>query len=135
MVLMMLCALFPAVIFAEETDFGVGDIGTAEIAPSSGVSVYKSPSSMVESNIFPVGTDVNVLEAYVTKNRHYVEATSGLMSGKKGYIDARKGNTNTLKSINITGRVDKTYGDKKAEQEAEKRHSKKPNQNIHTILI
>ena len=72
MVLMMLCALFPAVIFAEETDFGVGDTGTAEIAPSSGVSVYKSPSSAVESNIFPVGTAVNVPEAYVTENRHYI---------------------------------------------------------------
>ena len=36
MVLMMLCALFPTVIFAEETDFGVGDTGTAEIAPSLG---------------------------------------------------------------------------------------------------
>lgn len=118
--LAMLLALFPTVVFAEETDFGVGDTGTAEIAPSSGVSVYKSPNSMVESNIFPVGTAVNVLEAYVTENRHYVEATSGMMKGKKGYIDARKGNTNTLKSINITGRVDKTYGDKKAEQEAEK---------------
>lgn len=135
MVLMMLCALFPTVIFAEETDFGVGDTGTAKIAPSSGVSVYKSPNSMVESNKFPVGTAVNVLEAYVTENRHYVQATSGLMSGKKGYIDARKGDTNTLKSINITGRVDKTYGDKKAEQEAKKRHRKKPNQNIPTILI
>lgn len=28
------------------------------------------------------GTAVNVLEAYVTENRHYVEATSGMMSGK-----------------------------------------------------
>ena len=36
MVFMMLCVLFPAVIFAEETDFGVGDTGTAEIAPSLG---------------------------------------------------------------------------------------------------
>ena len=116
----MLYALIPSAIFAAETDFGVGDMGTAEIAPSSGVSVYKSPNSMVESNKFPVGTAVNVLEAYVTENRHYVEATSGMMKGKKGYIDARKGNTNTLKSINITGKVDKTYGDKKAEQEAKK---------------
>ena len=74
----------------------------------------------MESNKFPVGTAVNVLEAYVTEKRHYVEATSGMMKGKKGYIDARKGDTNTLKSINITGRVDKTYGKKKAEQEAEK---------------
>ena len=74
----------------------------------------------MESNKFPVGTAVNVLEAYVTEKRHYVEATSGMMKGKKGYIDARKGGTNTLKSINITGRVDKTYGKKKAEQEAEK---------------
>lgn len=74
----------------------------------------------MESNKFPVGTAVNVLEAYVTEKRHYVEATSGMMKGKKGYIDARKGGTNTLKSINITGRVDKTYGEKKAEQEAEK---------------
>ena len=120
MILMMMCALFPTVIFAEETDFGVGDTGTAEIAPFFGVSVYKSPNSVVESNQFPVGTAVNVLEAYVTENRHYVEATSGLMSGKKGYIAARKGDKNTLKSINITGRVDKTYRDKKAEQEAEK---------------
>ena len=36
MVLIMLCALFPTVIFAAETDFGVGDTGTAEIAPSLG---------------------------------------------------------------------------------------------------
>ena len=92
---MMLFALFPTAILAEEVDFGVGDTGTAKIAPSSGVSVYKSPNSAVESNIFPVGTAVNVLEAYVTQNRHYVETTSGMMKGKKGYIDARKGNKNT----------------------------------------
>ena len=120
MVLMMLLALFPTVIFAEETDFGVGDTGTAEIAPFSGVRVYKSPNSMVESNIFPVETAVNVMEAYVTENRHYVEATSGMMKRKKGYIDTRKGNNNTLKSINITGKVEKTYRDIKAEEAAEK---------------
>ena len=36
LVLAMLYALIPTAIFAAETDFGVGDMGTAEIAPSSG---------------------------------------------------------------------------------------------------
>lgn len=69
MVLMMLLALFPTVIFAEETDFGVGDTGTAEIAPFSGVRVYKSPNSMVESNTFPVGTSENTFSPNNTCTR------------------------------------------------------------------
>ncbi|MDD6484958.1 MAG: hypothetical protein PUF72_10400 [Clostridiales bacterium] len=106
--LAILLAIFTTVIFAAETDFGVGDTGTAKISDSTEVYLYKTADGTKYTEILPKGSTVTILEAYVNKQRHYVKAASG----NTGYIMARRGSKETLTSIKITGKVDVTYAEK-----------------------
>lgn len=67
LILVMLLALFPTVIFAAETDFSPGDTGTAKISDSTEVYLYKTADGTLYTETLPKGSTVTILEAYVNK--------------------------------------------------------------------